>query len=98
MNRTRFLLLIGLGWLVAGCSAITSRTLNRLSKPPPPLYFGGVRTDYELIANSKASGSPLFWPVYGFVDMPFSFGADVLLTPYDVYTDCRHAESGATKP
>lgn len=93
MNRACFLLLACLGWLGSGCSAITSRTLNRLSSPPPPLYFGGVRTDYKLIAEAKDSGSPRFWPVYGVVDMPFSFGADVLLLPYDVYTDRRHNES-----
>jgi Protein of unknown function (DUF1375) len=30
-----------------------------------------------------------FWPVYSTIDLPFSFGADVILVPYDVYTDVQ---------
>ena len=86
-------LLVCLAGLGGGCSALSSRALNRLSTPPPPLYFGGARTDYQLIASSKETDSPVFWSVYGVVDMPFSLGTDVLLIPYDAYTDWRHGET-----
>lgn len=87
--RVALLLLVGLLGIGSGCSAVTSRTLVGLSSDPaPPLYFGGVRTDYELIAAAP-DGGPLFWPVYGVIDLPFSFCGDLLLSPYDFYTDCR---------
>lgn len=96
LKPSGLLLLLCLGWLAAGCSAITSRALNRLSTPPPPLYFGGVRTDCELMANSRETDSPLVWPVYGVVDLPFSLGADLLLLPYDAYTDYHHRDAPQT--
>ncbi len=89
LQRVTVLWLVCLTGLGCGCSAVTSRTLVGLaSSPPPPLYFGGVRTDCELIAAAP-DGSPWFWPVYGVVDMPFSFCGDLLLSPYDLYTGCH---------
>ena len=50
------------------------------------MYFGGVRTDWMVLTESDV------WQpqVYGVVDMPFSLVGDVLLLPYDIYTDLRH--------
>jgi uncharacterized protein YceK len=92
MNRTSSAFLVCLACMVSGCSAISSRVVVGVSSPPPPLYFGGVRTDCKLIGSSRESDRPLFWQVYGVIDMPFSAGADILLVPYDVYTDCRYPE------
>lgn len=83
--------------LGAGCTAIGSRVANRIPTPPPPLYFGGVRTDCQFIANAGESDCPWFWSVYGVVDLPFSSGADLLLSPYDLYTDLRHDERAKPK-
>jgi len=91
------LALLCLAGLGAGCTAIGSRVANRIPTPPPPVYFGGVRTDCQFIANAGESDCPWFWSVYGVVDLPFSSGADLLLSPYDLYTDLRHDERAKPK-
>ena len=42
-----------------------------------------------MVLTESDVGQP---PVYGVVDLPFSVVADVILLPYDVYTDCRHTD------
>lgn len=75
-----------LSLFVSGCSTAISRAISRASTPPTPLYFGGVRTDWMVLTESDV------WQpqVYGVVDMPFSLVGDVILLPYDIYTDLRH--------
>jgi len=91
MQHNALILLISLAPIISGCSSIISRSLARVVTPPPPMYFGGVRSDYMVIAEGY------LWQhqVYGVADMPFSLVADVVLAPYDVYTDLRHTNSNA---
>src|SRR3954462_12850540 len=71
----------------SGCSSIGSRIFANSFPPAIPYYFGGVRTDYETISCPGKSASPIIDSIYSIVDFPFSLVADVLLIPYDVYTD-----------
>jgi uncharacterized protein YceK len=74
--------------ILSGCSSIGTRSIQRMSSPPPPLYFGGTRLDHQII--SHANETPWFMTAYGVVDMPFSLCGDTILLPYDLYTDLRH--------
>jgi len=78
--------------ILSGCSSIASRTLEGLGpSPQPPLYFGGIRSDYQIV-NAESSKDSWLWPGYCIIDTPFSFGIDVLFIPYDAYTACRWSE------
>jgi uncharacterized protein YceK len=80
--------LCGIGML-SGCSAMASRSFEALGpSPQPPLYFGGIRSDYNVI-SAEGSKDSWLWAGYCIIDTPLSFGADILFVPYDVYTDCR---------
>src|SRR4051812_7248553 len=85
--------------LFVGCSSITTRSLAASwASPPPPQYFGGVRSDYHGVVDVRKNESPAFWVIYSLIDAPFSACGDILLLPYDVYTDChwRHRTNGMT--
>jgi len=76
--------------LLTGCSSLTTRSVAaKWSSPPPPQYFGGVRSDYHGIVDVRENESPAFWVIYSILDMPFSVCGDILLLPYDIYTDYR---------
>ena len=94
MRRILWLFLAGLPLFASGCSAVIARSIARSTSPPPPLYLGGVRTDWKVITESEV------WEpqAYGVVDMPFSLVADVILLPYDIYTDCRHTDNKTSTP
>jgi len=78
MSLLAFLCSLG---VLSGCSAISSRTLAALGpSPQPPLYFGGIRTDYNLF-QVKSMEENWFWPGYCIMDMAFSFGADMMPIP-----------------
>jgi uncharacterized protein YceK len=85
---------------LVGCTAISVRSFARISPPPVPFYFGGVRGDYDCIFH-PAENAGMGWPgpIYGAVDMPFSLVADILALPYDVYTSygwSRQTKAGTT--
>lgn len=72
---------------LVGCTAISVRSFARITSPPVPLYFGGVRGDYDFVFHpGKNAGMGWPGPIYGAVDMPFSLAADVVALPYDAYT------------
>jgi uncharacterized protein YceK len=90
-------LLCGLSFL-SGCSAIASRTLVALGpSPQPPLYFGGIRSDYNII-HAKSTQDSWFWRVYCSTDAAFSFGADILIIPYDIHTACQWSQRSNSGP
>jgi uncharacterized protein YceK len=87
-QRILWVLLACLPLFVSGCSSVISRSIACAAAPPPPLYLGGVRTDWMVLTESD-----IWQPkVYGVIDLPFSLAGDVILLPYDIYTDCRHTE------
>jgi uncharacterized protein YceK len=95
----QFLAVVCGACLLVGCSSISTRSVAaKWSSPPPPQYFGGVRSDYHGIIDVRPNESPAFWFVYSVIDMPFSACGDILLLPYDVYADCqwRHHTNGTT--
>lgn len=96
MQRKASIFLLFISLLISGCSSILTRSLARSVTPPPPEYFGGVRNDFGLIGESKKWDETVCAVVYGVVDMPFSFVADIVLIPYDVYTDCRYTNKATT--
>jgi len=72
---------------LVSCTAISVRSLARTTSPPMPLYFGGVRGDYDFVFHpGRNAGMGWPGPIYGAVDMPFSLVADVVALPYDAYT------------
>jgi uncharacterized protein YceK len=84
---------------LVGCTAISVRSFARISSPPVPCYFGGVRGDYDFIVHPGSNGEGWFGPIYGAVDMPFSLVADIVALPYDAYTSyewCQHTNTGTT--
>lgn len=96
MTKTSISCLLRILWLslaclplfASGCSSVISRSIGYAATPPTPLYLGGVRTDWMVITESD-----IWQPqVYGIIDLPFSLVGDVILLPYDIYTDCRHTE------
>jgi len=89
-HPTRFISILCAAASLTGCSSISTKSVAaKWSSPPPPLYFGGVRNDYHGIVDARQNESPAFWVIYSAIDMPFSACGDILLIPYDVYTDCR---------
>jgi uncharacterized protein YceK len=98
MSRKSLAILVCAAFAFSGCSAIISRKLEAIgSSPPPPLYFGGVRSDYEISLGPSRGDNPWFCPVYSVIDFPFSLGADVLFLPYDCYTDYHYTNNTTMK-
>jgi len=65
--------------------------MGQWTADPEPCYFLGVRSDCGLIAESfdPKTDRLALESIYWSLDMPFSFGADVVLLPYDIYADIR---------
>src|SRR6185369_1172259 len=103
MSITRpiaFWVLLCCSFGLVGCTAISVRSFARMSSPPVPFYFGGVRGDYDFIFH-PARNAGMGWPgpIYGAVDMPFSLVGDVVALPYDAYTSyewSHHTNTGTT--
>jgi len=78
---------------LTGCAAISSRSvMSKVSSPSPPVYFAGVRTDYHILTESHFDETGWSLPSSCVIDMPFSFVVDVVLLPYDGYTDYRWSQ------
>jgi uncharacterized protein YceK len=93
-NKPPFLIiLLSLSVVIfSSCSSLASRSLmGQRTADPEPCYFFGVRSDCGLIAESfdPKSDRLALESIYWTFDMPFSFGADVVLLPYDIYADFK---------
>lgn len=90
------LLLSALGWLT-GCSAVASRVaLAKVSSPPAPVYFAGVRTDFQILRHVETDDMGWMLPGCCVMDTPLSLGTDVLLLPYDGLTAYRWSQHNKT--
>ena len=92
MSRFSRFIVLCVMLMLTGCTSILTRSFMRTVAPPPPLYFGGVRGDCAMISQAlhgTSSDNPWLSIPYSVIDFPFSLGADILLLPYDIYTDCR---------
>ena len=79
---------------LSGCSSLVCRSLmGQWTTQPEPCYFAGVRADCGAIKESMDAKNdrPALESIYYALDMPFSFGADVVFVPYDVYADINSA-------
>lgn len=77
----KWILAGGMLFAFTGCAAMWSRAMM----PEPPqcgFLFGGVKGD---ITEFMADISEPWVVAGGVVDLPFSFAADIVLSPYDLY-------------
>ena len=86
MLRTLLILFLFLSF--SGCSSLSYRTSKNNAISPGP--YPGVRTDVEELGDSREDGEmeSMADPIYNmvaFFDLPFSFIADTLCLPYDVF-------------
>ena len=88
MSKIFFNALLGLVCVAsAGCASTFSRVSEGGREHPEPLYFVGVRFDYDIVFHPSEFDKPrsIVLPLCA-IDMPMSFCADIFCLPYDLYT------------
>lgn len=80
MRLIAFIVFAGCAGLCSGCGIVCTHSM-----PCPNPIYSGIRFDYYYIVHKGYPTRPLWQPAVCAVDLPFSFTADTVLSPLDVY-------------
>ena len=67
--------------LCSGCGSVVSR----INSPNANPVYSGMRSDFHSIANNHGMNSEIWNRAIWVLDVPFSFTADTLWLPFDLY-------------